>query len=53
MPKILRDAHKENDKAVMAAYNFPADFSESDIVAALFQMYNDDQNSKSVDVDGF
>ena len=32
MPKDLRDAHKENDAAVMAAYNFPADFSESDIV---------------------
>ena len=40
MPKILRDAHKENDKAVLAAYNLPADFSESEIVATLSKMYN-------------
>ena len=39
MPKDLRDAHKENDAAVMAAYNFPDDFSESDIVAELFKLY--------------
>ena len=29
----------ENDKAVMQAYGFPKDFSESDIVAELFKMY--------------
>ena len=39
MPKDLRDTHKENDAAVLTAYNFPADFSESDIVAELFKLY--------------
>ncbi len=39
MPKILRDAHKENDNAVLAAYNFPAGFSESEIVAELMKLY--------------
>ena len=41
IPKILSNAHKENDKSVLAAYNFPADFSESDIVATLSKLYND------------
>lgn len=40
MPKDLRDAHKENDEAVLAAYGFPADFTESDIVAELMNLYS-------------
>ena len=39
MPKILRDAHKENDRAVLAAYDFRADMTEAEIVAALMKMY--------------
>lgn len=40
MPIELRKAHKANDKAVLEAYGFPTkDFSESDIVAKLFEMY--------------
>lgn len=40
MPKDLRDAHKSNDAAVLAAYNFPKDFSESEIVAELMKLYS-------------
>jgi hypothetical protein len=40
MPKDLRDAHKENDAAVLAAYNFPKDFTDSDIVAELMNLYS-------------
>lgn len=32
-------AHKDNDRAVMAAYGFPAGKSESECVAELFKMY--------------
>ena len=39
MPPELLKAHRENDKAVMQVYGFPKDFSESDIVAALFKLY--------------
>lgn len=40
MPIELRKAHQANDKAVLEAYGFPTkDFSESDIVAKLFEMY--------------
>ena len=39
MPPELRKAHKENDKAVMAAYGFDPKMSESEIVAELFRMY--------------
>ena len=38
LPEQLK-AHRENYKAVMQAYGFPKDFSESDIVAALFKLY--------------
>ena len=38
-PELLK-AHRENDKAVMQAYDFPIkDFTESDCVAELFKMY--------------
>ena len=35
----LVEAHKANDKAVMAAYGFDKDIPESEIVAALMKMY--------------
>lgn len=39
MPPELRKAHQENDKAVMQAYGFAKDITESEIVAELFKMY--------------
>ncbi|MGP1603807.1 MAG: type IIL restriction-modification enzyme MmeI, partial [Treponema sp.] len=33
MPPALRKAHRTNDKAVLAAYNLPADITESACVA--------------------
>lgn len=39
MPADLLKAHKANDKAVLQAYNLPADATESEIVAHLFKMY--------------
>ena len=39
MPKDLRDAHKANDAAVLAAYGFSTDFTESGIVAKLMNLY--------------
>lgn len=35
----LEKAHRENDRAVMQAYGFPQDATESEIVARLFEMY--------------
>ena len=37
----LRSAHQANDRAVMAAYGFPKDMSEPDIVAELMKMYQE------------
>jgi type I restriction-modification system DNA methylase subunit len=37
-PELVK-AHKENDKAVMAAYGFSQKMSEAEIVAELFRMY--------------
>lgn len=39
MPKDLRDAHKKNDLAVLEAYHFDKNLSESEIVAKLFNLY--------------
>ena len=39
MPPELREAHRENDKAVMSAYGFAKTITESDCVAALFERY--------------
>lgn len=39
MPAELRRAHRDNDIAVLEAYGFPEDASESDIVARLFSLY--------------
>lgn len=41
MPPELRKAHRANDTAVLEAYGFPKNASESDIVARLFIMYQD------------
>ena len=39
MPLDLRKAHQTNDKAVMEAYGFAKNMTESEIVAELFKMY--------------
>ena len=41
MPIELRKAHHANDAAVLEAYGFPKDASESEIVASLFKMYQE------------
>ncbi|MBR1420700.1 MAG: SAM-dependent DNA methyltransferase [Selenomonadaceae bacterium] len=41
MPTDLRKAHDENDRAVLDAYGFPRNISESEIVAKLLEMYQD------------
>ncbi len=41
MPYDLLQAHRENDRAVMAAYGFSTKMSESDCVAALFNLYSE------------
>ena len=38
-PELLK-AHRDNDRAVMAAYGFPVSITESDIVARLFALYS-------------
>ena len=40
MPPELLKAHRDNDRAVMAAYSLPSTLPESDIVAHLFALYN-------------
>lgn len=41
MPPELRKAHRANDLAVLEAYVFPKDATESEIVARLFKMYQE------------
>ena len=41
MPYELMKAHRDNDVAVLEAYGFPKDATESDIVARLFKMYQE------------
>ena len=41
MPPELRKAHQANDRAVMAAYGFPIKMTESECVAALFNLYSE------------
>ena len=41
MPPELRKAHRANDAAVLEAYGFPNDATESEIVASLFKMYQE------------
>lgn len=40
MPKELRKAHQDNDRAVMAAYGFSIKMTESECVAELMKMYS-------------
>ena len=39
MPDDLRAAHKENDRAVMAAYGFDESMTDTDIVRELLSLY--------------
>lgn len=39
MPKDLREAHVENDRAVMKAYGFSLKMKEADVVTELFRRY--------------
>ena len=41
MPYDLQKAHRANDVAVLEAYGFPKDATESDIVTRLFKMYQE------------
>ena len=41
MPFDLLQAHRENDRAVMTAYGFPSKMTESECVAALFNLYSE------------
>ena len=41
MPIDLRKAHDENDRAVLDAYGFSKNISESEIVSRLFEMYQE------------
>lgn len=41
MPPELRKAHQANDFAVMAAYGFPKNITESECVAELMKMYRE------------
>mgnify|MGYP000365691437 CR=1 FL=1 len=41
MPPELRKAHQQNDFAVMAAYGFPKNITESECVAELMKMYRE------------
>ncbi len=41
MPIEVRKAHRANDMAVLEAYGFPKDSSESEIVSHLFKMYQE------------
>lgn len=39
MPPELRKAHQQNDKAVISAYGFDKNITESEIVANLMKIY--------------
>ena len=41
MPADLRAAHRKNDKAVLAAYGFDENFTESEIVAELMKLFEE------------
>lgn len=38
MPKVLRETHRENDRAVLAAYGFNVGMTEPEIVTALMTL---------------
>ena len=39
--ELLQKVHRANDAAVLEAYGFPKDATESEIVARLFKMYQE------------
>lgn len=39
MPESLRRAHAANDQLVMQAYGFDKDWSETQILSVLYQLY--------------
>ena len=45
MPYELQKTHRANDAAILEAYGFPKDATESDIVARLFKMYQELTNN--------
>ena len=47
MPPELLKAHRDNDRAVMAAYGFSATLQESEIVAHLFNLYSNPSHNNS------
>ncbi len=48
MPKDLRRAHEENDRAVMAAYDFPKNMSEEQMQIAFLKMYEATRNMEEI-----
>ena len=48
MPKDLRKAHEENDRAVMEAYDFPKHMSEEKMQVAFLQMYDSMRNMAEI-----
>lgn len=48
MPPDLRKAHQQNDFAVMAAYGFPKNITESECVAELMRMYREIVEDKKI-----
>ena len=46
MPYDLLQAHRNNDRAVMAAYGFSTKMTESECVAALFNLYSEMTKTK-------
>lgn len=48
MPKDLRKAHEENDRAVMAAYDFPKNMSELEMERAFLRMYDSLTNMEKI-----
>ena len=44
--RVVCKAHHANDTAVLEAYGFPKDATESDIVARLFKMYQELTNKQ-------
>ena len=48
MPKDLRKAHEQNDRAVMAAYDFPKNMTEEQMQRALMRMYDSLRNMEEL-----
>ena len=50
MPKDLRKAHEDNDKAVKKAYGFRPSMPETEIVAELFRLYGEIVNGQEKEI---